>query len=157
MGNKIKITRIRLKKHQKLVIFFNHSIYDWILTIIKTTLNLKKSAYLVIKYEDLIKNSNKELNKIKKFLSLKKKIDLKTTFLNHEWSSNNFVGKKKTSISKININRFMKVCSKDEIKNLEFYFYNYLIKYKYKIQFKKELNVFAAAEFYKNTNKDFFQ
>lgn len=116
-----------------------------------------KKNYLVIKYEDLITNSNKELNKIKKFLSLKKKIDLKTTFLNHEWSSNNFVGKKKTSISKININRFMKVCSKDEIKNLEFYFYNYLIKYKYKIQFKKELNVFAAAEFYKNTNKAFFQ
>ena len=113
--------------------------------------------YLVIKYESLIKSPKKELKKIQKFLSIKNNLDLKTTFLGDEWNSNNFIGKKKTELSKININKYKKICSKDEIKNLEFYFYNFLKKYKYKINYKEESSINSASGFYKKINKVFFQ
>lgn len=116
-----------------------------------------KKSYLIIKYEDLIINPKKELKKIKNFLSLSREIDLKTTILNFEWKSNNFIGKRRTKISKININKYLKLCTKNEIKILEFYFYDYLKKFRYKVNYNKKITDIAASMFYKKINKTFFQ
>tara|TARA_Y100000768_G_scaffold388975_1_gene389556 strand:- start:8630 stop:9604 length:975 start_codon:yes stop_codon:yes gene_type:complete len=118
---------------------------------------LGKKNYLIIKYEDLIFDQKRELKKIQKFLGLKKHINLNTTFLNFNWKSNNFIGEKKTKLAKININKYKKTISVNEIKAIEFYFYDYLKKFNYKINYKKENVIESAEEFYKETNKLFFQ
>lgn len=118
---------------------------------------LGKNNYLIIKYEDLVLNKSKVLSQIQKFLNLEEKIDLNTTYLNNSWRSNNFVGEKKVKLSKININKYKKKISEDEIKIIEFYFYEFLKKFKYILNYKKENTINSAKNFYQETNKIFFQ
>lgn len=111
-----------------------------------------KDNYLIIKYEELVEKPTIVLNKVKKFLVLKKNIKLNPTIYGHKWDGNNFsnikfskIEKKRTIFWKSYLNNYEKGV-------LDFHFGDFLKYYNYKnISSLKRQNE-AISKYYKWRN-----
>lgn len=115
-----------------------------------------KKNFLTIKFENLIKNKNKEINNICKFLKIKK---TKSLFIQSKFSKEykykNFLNKKVEKFDKRRIYAWKNILSADEKIIIEIFLKNILKKYKYK-SLTKKLNISLLSDFYNKINSVLF-
>ena len=108
--------------------------------------------YLVIKYEDLVKNHRETLNKIKLFLGLNYKIKNNPTIYGKEWRGNNFSHIKFKKINNKRSKAWKNSLTLYERGILDFHFNEFLDSYNYRnITTIKNQNI-AASKHYKWRN-----
>lgn len=123
-----------------------------------STANLLKSEkkFMTVKYENLIKNTKKELKKIAKFIDVKfEKILNYSTILGKKYYGNNF-NKKIFKIDNTNVNNWKKRISQDEIKIIEFFLSDEMKSWGYKASFKRKDTLSSYSKFYEKINYKFF-
>lgn len=112
--------------------------------------------YLVIKYEELIKNTDKTMKKISNFLNIKySKKMLFSSIFNIKTKSNTFTKKRTTEINNKSIKRWKNELSQKEKSILNFFFKSELKKF-YKINNEKDIKYKHISDFYSLLNKKFF-
>lgn len=109
-----------------------------------------ESRYLIIKYEDLVADTKKQMMKICDFLKIEyNDCLLKPTVLGMPWKGNNFKGDQFDKPSVTNVNRWKDRISEHEAKVIEYYFSDLMHDFGYKPSFKIEECVDSAVEHYK--------
>jgi len=109
-----------------------------------------KDQYLIIKFEDLTSNPHQMLEKICNFLRVPyDDILLTPTICGIIWKGNNFEGKKFTSISDINVDRWKKRITEHEAKLIEYHFSAMMKFFDYKFAYDSKEQAKAAMEHYK--------
>jgi hypothetical protein len=109
-----------------------------------------KEQYLILKYEDLVSNPEKVLERVCDFLGIRFQASLLTpTLCGVLWKGNNFEANKFNSISNKNLNRWKERISPHEAKVLEFYFKDLMPKYGYPLAYDLQESADAAREHYK--------
>ncbi|MDC1049433.1 sulfotransferase domain-containing protein, partial [Candidatus Pelagibacter sp.] len=112
--------------------------------------------YLVIKYEDLIKKTDKCMKKISKFLKVKYSNEmLFSSIFNIKTKSNTFTKNKTIKINRKSLARWKNELSQKEKSIINFFFKNELKKF-YQIDTSKEFEYEHISDFYSLTNKRFF-
>ncbi len=113
-----------------------------------------KRFFLCIKYEDLVKNTKKEIKKIFSFLKLDhKNFEVKPTILNKRFYGNNFK-KKLYKISNENVNNWHSRISKKEEDFINFYLEDEIKYWKYPIE--KNYNLLNVKKTYESINSKIF-
>lgn len=111
---------------------------------------------LTIKFENLIKKNNREINNICKFLKIKK---TKSLFIQSKFSKEyrykNFLNKKVEKFDKKRIFAWKKILSTDEKIIIEIFLKDILKKYKYKPSTTKP-NISLLSDFYNKINPVLF-
>ena len=111
---------------------------------------------LTIKFENLIKKNNREINNICKFLKIKK---TKSLFIQSKFSKEyrykNFLNKKVEKFDKKRIFAWKKILSTDEKIIIEIFLKNIIKKYKYKPSTTKP-NISLLSDFYNKINPVLF-
>jgi hypothetical protein len=109
-----------------------------------------KDQYLIIKFEDLTSNPQKILKKICNFLKIPfDDILLTPTICGKLWKGNNFDGKKFTSISSTNVDRWKKRITEHEAKLIEYHYSDMMKFFNYKLTYDSKEQSNAAKEHYK--------
>lgn len=116
-----------------------------------------KSKVLLIKYENIIKNFNKETKKICLFLKIKNvspKIIIKNLKFEKKWSQNStYKNKSKNFFNKYSLDIWKRKLSKDQIKFIEFILYEEMKILNYQPTYIKKLDF--DQNNYKNNLKKF--
>lgn len=115
------------------------------------------NRYLVIKYENLVQNPSSVIKKVCKFLDLSfSAIKLYPSFCEIPWKGNSLSNITYNSISKSRVEIYKKLPAY-EIKILEYYFSDMMIKLGYKPCYKNIVCAEAAREHYKwfNSNQTY--
>ncbi len=106
--------------------------------------------YKIIKFEDLTSDPEKHMKDLAKFIGLEYSSDLLCpTILGHPWKGNNFEGKKFSTPSSSNVNKWKERISKEDAKFLEFHFAEVMEKYGYERVFSSHDAQEAAINHYK--------
>ncbi len=112
--------------------------------------------YLIIKYEDLIKKTDKCMKKISKFLKVKYSNEmLFSSIFNTKTKSNTFTKNRTIKINSKSLERWKNELSQKEKSILNFFFKNELKKF-YKIDTSKKFEYEHISDFYSLVNKRFF-
>lgn len=117
----------------------------------------KKNKILFLKYEDLILNNSKSLNKISKFLNIANSKTLRTPSLNGiSLSGNSFDGKNKFKLSSRNINNWNRRLNSFEKAIINFYLSDEIKFLKYKSFLLQNASLKYLELFYELSNYKFF-
>ena len=109
--------------------------------------------YFFTKYDEMVKNPNKELEKISKFLDIdKSKFNMKPTFCGLDWPGNNMNNKKFSKISSSQSGSWKERIDDEEAALMEFHFKDVFEKFNFKFSFSAEEQLDAAREHYKWLN-----
>ncbi len=112
-----------------------------------------RDNYFFTKYDDMVKNPNKELEKISKFLDIdKSKFNMKPTFCGLDWPGNNMSNKKFSKISSSQSGSWKERIDDEEAALMEFHFKDVFEKFNFKFFFSPEEQLDAAREHYKWLN-----
>ena len=119
-------------------------------------LNIKilgNKHYFFTKYDEMVKNTERELSKISEFLEIdKSKFDLTPTFCGLKWPGNNMNNKKFTGISSSQSGSWKNRIDDEEAALMEFHFKDIFEKFEFKFHFSPQEQVDAAREHYKWLN-----
>jgi hypothetical protein len=124
-------------------------------------LNLKRfgeKQYLIVKYEEMIANSDSVMRRVCDFIGISFHRNLlEPTICSVPWKGNNYSDVKFDGISSLNVNKWEERISTHDAKLIEYHFYEYIKKYNYGINFSLEERMNAAVEHYKwyNYNQPF--
>jgi hypothetical protein len=117
-----------------------------------------KSDVKIIKFENLIINTQKTMKEACKFLNLK--FDKELLNPNKEdgkiYSGNSYDGGKFSRLSKRNINNWKKRISIETASIIELYFHDMIIKYNYKLYFKDINTTKSSSPIISQVNKSLF-
>jgi hypothetical protein len=109
----------------------------------------KYPNYQIIKYEDLVKETDLAMFDVKNFLGIRYSDSLlEPTILCKKWKGNSF-DKKFNTISDSRIGIYKKYLTENQIKVIEYYFYELLDEFNYKPEFSYLDSSDAIAEHYK--------
>lgn len=112
-----------------------------------------KKRYIFTKYDSLVKNPKKEINRLSNFLEIKfDDVNFKPTFCGIPWPGNNFDSKEFKSISKSQSGSWINRITEMEAALIEFHFLNLIKKFNFKIFFTSKERALAATEHYKWLN-----
>ena len=130
-----------------------------LLTGLKIGLDNKKKIgdknYLIVKYEDIVRNPVKNMEKISKFLKIKyDPILIKPTVFGKSTHGNSFDNFRTTKISDYNVGRWKKRINAEEEQIINFYLKNLMKKFNYKVS--KQKNIFPVSNFYKWKNYKYY-
>jgi hypothetical protein len=118
---------------------------------------LGESQYRVVRFEDLVVNTERTMTDIAKFLNIEPSDHLNTpTFMGVTTAGNSHEGKKMVRVSKQNIARWKKRISKEEAMIIEFAFEGVMEKFDYVAEFSPEESSRAFAEYYKWSNYHYY-
>jgi len=96
-----------------------------------------KDKYLIMRYEDILRYTKREMCWIAKFIGVDpKKFILTPSFCGKHWFGNAFKGKKFTKLDISRIGKYRKILNEHEIKVLEYYFGEYMLKFGYTLDYK---------------------
>tara|TARA_Y100001970_G_scaffold289539_1_gene420293 strand:- start:1833 stop:2807 length:975 start_codon:yes stop_codon:yes gene_type:complete len=114
-------------------------------------------SFLAIRYEDLVKDPEKLIKKVAKFLDLKfSKSLLIPTSMGEIYHGNNFDGKKFNSISSNQVGKWGKRISKEEAMIIEYWLGDLMKKWGYEFEFTDQEKQLAFIEFYEWYNSQYF-
>jgi len=118
---------------------------------------LGESQYRVVRFEDLVVNTEQVMSDIAKFLNIEPSDHLNTpTFMGVPTAGNSHEGKKMVRVSKQNIARWKKRISKEEAMIIEFSFKGVMEKFHYLAEFSPKESSRAFAEYYKWSNYHYY-
>jgi len=115
------------------------------------------SHYRVVRFEDLVVNTEKTMSDIAKFLNIDPSDHLNTpTFMGVPTAGNSHDGKKMVGVSKQNIARWKKRISEEEAMIIEFAFHGVMEQFGYLSEFSAKESSRAFAEYYKWSNYHYY-
>lgn len=151
-GQKKYYSKINENEVTSLASFLFRSKLD--LSTAKLLINEKK--FLTIKYENLVKNTNKEMKKVAKFIGVKyEQILSYSTILGEKYYGNNF-NKKIFKIDNANVNNWKKRISQEEAKIIEFFLSEEMKDWGYEASFNKKDTISSYSKFYEKINDSYF-
>tara|TARA_B100001093_G_scaffold374388_1_gene359382 strand:- start:3658 stop:4674 length:1017 start_codon:yes stop_codon:yes gene_type:complete len=116
-----------------------------------------KDNYHVLRYEDMVSETQKTMTTLSDFLNIYfDKSLLQPSVLSFETIGNNYDGEKRPRVSSRNSNRWHERISPEEAQIIEFHFDELLEKFGYKAIYSKFEQSDAASEFYKWYNYQYF-
>lgn len=105
--------------------------------------------YLVMKFEDLTSDPEKEMQRVAGFLNISfDEILLKPSVWGLPWAGNNFEGKKFTGVSSVNANRWRERITPHEARVIEFYYENLMNFFGYETSYSKSEQIDAVMTHY---------
>ncbi len=112
-----------------------------------------KDKYIFTKYDEMVSNTDKEIEKISKFLNINpKNFDKKPTFCGLDWPGNNFDNKDFKTISKSQSGSWKERITDEEAALMEFHFKDVFEFFDYNLYFSDKERADAAREHYKWLN-----
>lgn len=117
---------------------------------IKNQKRFGKDTYKVIRYEDLVQNTERVMADICDFIGISfSEQVLSPTICGKEWKGNNYNNVKYKGTSSYNVSRWRERITEEEAKLLEYHFDEYMEKYNYPLCFNLEEKIEAAVNHYK--------
>lgn len=105
--------------------------------------------YLVLRFEDLAANPEREMHRVADFLEISfDEVLIKPTIWGLPWAGNNFEGRKFANVSNVNTNRWRERITSHEAQVIEFYFEELMDYFGYKAAYPKSEQLDAVTIHY---------